>query len=176
MLITMNMTSHIVRAELTFRCAVEADIPEVFALYRSLVGSPYCAWTAEYPGLQQVCADVACGALYVMQGPAGLVAAGAIAHLDEHDPLQAWSGKHPCDLLRFGVARRYQGQGLGRDFLDRLCCAAAAKQYDTLRILVSAINLPAVTLYRKTNARYRGDAQSYGIQWHCFERELKPVQ
>ena len=170
--VKMSIACHVASTELVFRCATEADIPGVFALYRSLVGSPYCAWTADYPSLNHVCSDVACGALYVVQRQTDLVAAGAIAYLDEHDPLQAWSGKHPCDLLRFGVARSDQGQGVGHYFFHRLCCVAAAKQHDTLRILVSATNLPAVALYRKTGATYRGDAQAYAILWHCFELDL----
>jgi len=174
-LLHMKDTRQATMEQIHFRRATEADIAVVFALYRSLVGTPYCAWTADYPAFEHVVTDVAHGALYVAQQSTGLIAAGTIDHLEEHDPLQAWAGQRPCDLLRFGVARNHQGQGIGTGFLRYLCREAALQKYDALRILVSSTNFPAIALYRKIGAIERGDAHAYAIHWLCFEYALHTV-
>lgn len=175
---TMAMTCSSLHttSELTFCRAEVPDTSAIFALYRSLVGSPYCAWTSDYPAVAHVHEDIEHQALYVVRDGISIIAAGTIDHLEEHDPLQNWYGKNPCDLLRFGVARAYQGQGVGMFFLNALSDEAYKKNHDALRILVSITNFPAVALYRKIGAMYHGDTVAYAIHWHCFERLLGTAQ
>lgn len=141
-----------------FRPAAAGEGEMIFALYRSLVGTPYCPWDATYPARENVDDDLATGTLFVLANSAGIVAAGTIRHCEEHDGLVPWTGRNPCDLMRFGVARMAQGRGVGRRFLDELAKTAGQRGFDTMRILVARDNLPAVQLYRRGGGgipRYR---------------------
>ncbi len=156
--------------ELIFRPAIPEDAAPVFSLYRSLVGTPYCAWDDSYPAEEHVSDDIAAQALYCLCDGTAPVAAAAIRLCEEHNSFPLWSAmKNPCDLMRIGVARNRQGHGVGRFFLAKLLDEAKRTGYDGMRILVAKSNLPAVSLYRRIGARYRGDAFSYNIDWFCYE-------
>lgn len=157
--------------DLIFRPARPEDADAVYSLYRSLAGTPYCAWDETYPGREHIADDLAAEALCCLCEGADVVAAAAIRRWKEHDAYSFWSDgmKHPCDLMRFGVARRLQGQGIGRRFLRCLTKEAGRKGYDGMRILAAETNLPALALYRKAGAEKRGEVFSYGIHWECLE-------
>ncbi len=153
-----------------FRHASPEDADSVFSLYRSLTGTPYCAWDETYPAREHVTDDLAAQALYALYDGPELVAAATIRRCEEHDAFPCWSPmKNPCDLMRIGVARNRQGHGLGRLMLNHLIAEAGKNGYDGMRILVAKTNLPAVTLYRNAGAEYRGDVFSYNIDWFCYE-------
>ena len=107
--------------DFAFQRAVPEDADAVFALYQSLVGTPFCAWDATYPAPEHVHDDIAAGALYT------------------------------------------------RLFLTHLLVEAARRDYDCMRILVAKTNLPAISLYRRIGADFRGEAFSYGIHWFCAQ-------
>ena len=50
----------------------EADT--VLKLYRSLLGTPYCVWTEEYPSEKEVEFDLSRDALFCMRDDAGNIA------------------------------------------------------------------------------------------------------
>ncbi len=157
------------KAEMTFRPARPGEEAAVMALYHSLIGTPFCAWDDTYPNPACVADDVKNEALYVLDSPDGLIAAGAFRYWPEHDPAAVWTSRNPCDLARFGVAHEWQGRGIGRFFLLRLLEAAKERGFDGMRILVAATNLPAERLYRRAGAEYRSDFSAYDILWHCYE-------
>lgn len=154
-----------------FRPAEEQDAETIHTLYRSLAGTPFCAWDDSYPGREQIADDLAAHALYCLCDSSDLIAAAAIRHWEEHDAYAFWSPemKRPCDLLRLGVSRSLQGRGIGRCFLTCLRDEASRKGFDGMRILVAETNHPARALYRKIGAEVRGNAVSYGIRWECLE-------
>lgn len=154
-----------------FRPAEEQDAETIHTLYRSLAGTPFCAWDDSYPGREQIADDLAAHALYCLCDSSDLIAAAAIRHWEEHDAYAFWSPemKRPCDLLRLGVSRSLQGRGIGRCFLTCLRNEASRKGFDGMRILVAETNLPARALYRKIGAEVRGNTVSYGIRWECLE-------
>lgn len=157
---------------LLFRRAETGEAESVFRLLRSLAGAPFCAWSDDYPGMEHVLADLEAKSLYgIFDGdlPAGV---GTVRHWPEHDPLAPWRSLKPCDLMRIGVAREFQGRGLGALLLDSLAAAAAADGCDGMRILVCKTNLPAQKLYRRAGAVWRGDSFSYGVNWDCLELAL----
>ena len=156
--------------DFTFQRAVPEDADAVFALYQSLVGTPFCAWDATYPALEHVHDDIAAGALCTLRSGAELIAAGTIRRCPEHDEIPCWTPmRNPCDLMRIGVALPRQGHGTGHLFLTLLLAESARRGYDYMRILVAETNLPAIALYRRIGADFRGEAFSYGIHWLCAQ-------
>ncbi len=153
-----------------FRHASADDADKVYSLYKSLVGTTYCAWDDTYPARENVTDDIAAQALYVMFDGTELVAAGTIRLCEEHNEFSCWSPmKNPCDLLRIGVSKKYQGRGVGRLMMEHLLKEAKLVAYDGMRILVAKTNLPAVKLYKNLGAEYKGDVFSYNIDWFCYE-------
>ncbi len=156
--------------ELIFSAAAPPELEEIFAMLHSLAGTPYCAWTEDYPSKDLTADDLASGSLYTLRDNDGrLAAAATIRHCDEHDGLVPWQSRHPCDLMRIGVDRAYHGQGIAGQMMVHLCSTAARKGFDGMRILVSRDNLPAVRVYERAGAVHRGEAYSWGVHWLCRE-------
>lgn len=153
-----------------FRHAVREDADTIFALYRSLAGTPYCAWDENYPARSNLDEDLAANAIYCLCDGPKIIAVATAMHCPEHDVLP-WGPavRKPCDLMRIGVARGMQGHGIGALLLQKMIRASRDAGYDSMRILVSRKNLPAVKLYRGAGALYRGETFAYGIDWFCYE-------
>ena len=52
---------------LVFEHVKESEADEVLTLYRSLVGTPFCAWTADYPARSDVEFDLSRNALFCLR-------------------------------------------------------------------------------------------------------------
>ncbi len=157
--------------KLIFSLAGTTETEEIFAFLHALAGSPYCAWTEDYPAKEHTADDIANGGLYTLRDPEHkLAAAATIRYWAEHDTLGIpWQSGKPCDLMRIGVACAYHGQGIAGMMMKHLCRTAAEKGFDGMRILVSRDNLPAIRVYEKAGAVHRGEAFTYGTHWLCRE-------
>lgn len=153
-----------------FRHAVREDADTIFTLYRSLVGTPFCAWDENYPARDNLKEDLTAHSIYCLCEGKKIIAVATAMHCPEHDVLP-WGPaiRKPCDLMRIGVSRDHQGCGIGAFLLRKMINASRDAGYDAMRILVCQTNLPAVKLYRKAGARYRGETTAYGIDWFCYE-------
>ena len=49
-----------------FRKADASDAKTVLALYRAVIGTPFCVWDESYPGETEIQGDLAAGTLYVL--------------------------------------------------------------------------------------------------------------
>ena len=50
-----------------FEHVKESEADKVLSLYRSLVGTPFCAWTADYPARSDVEFDLSRNALFCLR-------------------------------------------------------------------------------------------------------------
>ena len=96
----------------------EADT--VLKLYRSLLGTPYCVWTEEYPSEKEVEFDLSRDALFCMRDDAGNIA-GVISIDDDPNVecLTCWSETMvpSAEVSRVGVYQEFQNQGIARKLL-----------------------------------------------------------
>ena len=96
----------------------EADT--VLKLYRSLLGTPYCVWTEEYPSEKEVEFDLSRDALFCMRDDAGNIA-GVISIDDDPNVecLTCWSETMvpSAEVSRVGVVRNSRIRGLPGNFL-----------------------------------------------------------
>ena len=104
-----------------FEHVKESEADEVLALYRSLVGTPFCAWTADYPARSDVEFDLFRNALFCLRDEETGEIAGVIS-IDQ-DPkvesLTCWTPElQPGrELSRLGVRETYQNQGIARKLM-----------------------------------------------------------
>lgn len=154
---------------LIFETATPQDLPEVMALYRSLVGTPGCTWDAEYPGEEMVAADIDAQELYLLRQPGGAIVAAAFAGTNDELAALPWRAAHPCDLARVGVLQSWQNRGLAAALLRQLLPAMQQKGFDGARLLVSRHNPAAIALYEKTGFHLCGEVTMYGIDFLCYE-------
>ena len=161
--------------EKIFRKANENDKEEVFALYRSLVGTYGCAWTADYPGESDVAADIKQRALYVLCSESGeIMGAASLVTSEEINHLECWdkSIQKPCELVRIGIKEKYHNQGLAKELLYYMEEDAPKRGFDGMQFLVSKTNPKALALYDGMKFKRVGETYMYEIDWFCYERKF----
>ncbi len=104
---------------LTFALARHEDIPEIVAVYRSLIGTPGCTWNMDYPDERNALEDIEGNALFLLKDGGRIVAAASAGALDELGHLP-WKPKNPCELARIGVVPDWQGRGVGTLMLRKI--------------------------------------------------------
>ena len=78
--------------QLHFMHAKDSDKEEILALYHSLVGTEYCAWTQEYPGEKEFAYDMGRDALFCLKNDKGeIVGTITIDQDPEVEALSCWS-------------------------------------------------------------------------------------
>ena len=152
-----------------FRSARSGDADEIFAMYRSWIGAPYCTWSDEYPTRNLVDMDVADNALHCLDDGRNILAVATVRYWTEHDAVAPWHSRNPIDLMRIAVARDLQNRGLARLLLEHLIGLTRSTGHDGMRILVAKKNLPAIRLYQSMGAIRRGEIFLYDTDWFCDE-------
>lgn len=161
--------------KLEFRKATEADLDEIWELYRSLVDLPGCTWNEEYPSREIISGDIGRGDQFCLVAEDGRIAASAAVHpADELEKLFQWNGKlkAPCELSRLGVGLEVQNQGVGKRLLMLLLEEARRRGYDGMQMLVGQENHAALSLYRSLGFAICGETHCYETDWFCLEKEF----
>lgn len=134
----------------------EADT--VLKLYRSLLGTPYCVWTEEYPSEKEVEFDLSRDALFCMRDDTGNIA-GVISIDDDPNVecLTCWSETMvpSAEVSRVGVCQEFQNQG-----------------YKAVHLLVAKDNVKALRSYDKLNFENVGECELWGHMYWCYEKAL----
>ncbi|MBR1568383.1 MAG: GNAT family N-acetyltransferase [Lachnospiraceae bacterium] len=159
----------------TFMLATKLDTEEVLKLYRSVVGSEYCAWTDSYPSMETIDYDLQRDALYVMRDESGEII-GAITVDDDPDvnALSCWSKdlQGEPELSRLVVRADHQNQGMACDMIYKLMEILRGKGHSGIRYMVSKRNIKAMRSYSKLHAVQVGEAALFGDEFWCFEKRL----
>ena len=113
----------------TFSTAREADANGVFALYKSLIGTPGCTWSDDYPTYDLVERDIRTGSLYILRDELGALIAAAAAGPDDELREFHWDAQNPCELARVAVALSRQNRGIGSCLLQRVIPRGASFQF-----------------------------------------------
>ena len=72
--------------QLHFMHAKDSDKEEILALYHSLVGTEYCAWTQEYPGEKEFAYDMGRDALFCLKNDKGEIVDRKSTRLNSSHP------------------------------------------------------------------------------------------
>jgi ribosomal protein S18 acetylase RimI-like enzyme len=154
-----------------FLLAEYDDIPEIMNVYHSLIGTPGCTWSLDYPDKETVHADIESNALYVLKESNKIVAVAAAGVSDELAHLQ-WDLKNPCELARVGVLTQFQKRGVGTIILKNVIAAVEQKGFDGINMLVSKTNPVALALYDKNGFEKRGEVFMYEIDFYCYQMQF----
>ena len=159
-----------------FEHVKESEAGEVLALYRSLVGTPFCAWTADYPARSDVEFDLFRNALFCLrEKPSGrLMGTISIDDDPEVEALSCWSEDLTpvAELSRLGVAAEYQNHGIARILLREAMAELKSQGYKAAHILVAKDNVKALRSYEKLHFTTAGECELFGHSYWCYEKEL----
>ena len=160
-----------------FRRANREEAEEILQLYRSLIGTEYCAWTENYPTEQEVEFDLSRDALFCLRETTTGDLIGAIS-IDD-DPhvkaLPCWSEElvPVAELSRLGVATEYQNRGIARILLREAMAELKSQGYRAVHILVAKDNVKALHSYEKLHFTTAGECELYDHAYWCYEKELR---
>lgn len=158
-----------------FAAATRADKADILALYRSLVGTEYCAWTQDYPGESDVESDLSREALFCLRDENGALAGVISIDQDEEvEKLPCWTeALQPSgELSRLGVDTAYQNRGLARLLLCRGMEELRRRGCRSVHFLVCKTNRKAIRSYEKLHFNVVGECRLFGEAWWCYEKAL----
>lgn len=152
------------------RPARKEELPDVLQLYRSVIGTPGCHWSINYPNEATLHDDFRNGCLFVLKKGKKLIGSGSIAPKNELDDLSCWWYKdNTREIARIVIAPSYQGKGYGKNLVNTLC-RKCGRHCKAVHILVSDQNNHAKNLYRESGFFPRGPVERYGHHYIAFER------
>ena len=152
-----------------FSPAQETDAPEVFALYRGMIGTPGCTWSDAYPTYDLIQRDIRTGSLYILKDAQGQIAAAAAAGPDDELEDLHWDLQNACELARIAVAVSLQNRGIGSYLLQQVITAVKARGFDGIRMLVSKTNPHALAMYDKNGFTRLDEVQMYGYDFYRYQ-------
>lgn len=155
--------------------AEKEDFEEIGMLYDTMRGRQFCTWDEGYPSGELLLADIEKGKLYVVKNSNSvIVAAVSICHDADIDKLPCWMGEteKAISFMRLVVAAPYQNQGIARLVLSLAMNQVKRHGVTSVRFLVGKNNVPALCSYRKLQFDEVGEADLFGEEWLCFEKQL----
>ena len=160
---------------MNFTQASEKDKSEILALYRSLAGTEFCAWTEEYPGEIDIEGDLSRDGLFCLKDEKGEIAGVISIDQDENvERLTCWSKElqPSAELSRIGVRVENQNQGIARKLLQHAMEELRRRGKRSVLLLVCKTNKKAIRSYEKLNFEVVGECQMFGEDWWCYEKVL----
>lgn len=158
--------------------AAKEDKSEILSLYRSLVGTEFCAWTSEYPGEQEIDYDMSRDALFCLKKDSGEIIGVISIDKDEAvERLACWSKdlQPSAELSRLGVKPEYQNQGIARQLLNYGMTELKKQGKKSVHFLVCKTNQKAIRSYDKLHFDVVGECQLFGEDWWCYEKDLSDL-
>lgn len=156
-----------------FQPAKKEDLPEILALYRSVIGIPGCTWSIAYPNEATLYEDFSTGNLFVLRQRGRIVGAGSIVSRNELDDLDCWQHKENAgEIARIVIRRDRQSRGYGKFLVDMLCQRLRKQDRKAVHILVARENHHALNLYRESKFHNVGACHRYDHDFYAYERKL----
>ncbi len=160
---------------MNFTQASEKDKSKILALYRSLAGTEFCAWTEDYPGEIDIEGDLSRDGLFCLKDEKGEIAGVISIDQDENvERLTCWSKElqPSAELSRIGVRVENQNQGIARKLLQHAMEELRRRGKRSVHLLVCKTNKKAIRSYEKLNFEVVGECQMFGEDWWCYEKVL----
>ena len=153
----------------TFQLAKHNEISEIINIYHSVIGTPGCTWSLDYPNRETAEDDIANDWLYTLKKDNKIIAVASAGKFDDWAHLQEWKPKNPCEMARIGVNPAMQNQGLGTIILQNTIAAMKEQGFDGMRFIVSKTNPAALALYDKNGFERCGETFVFDRDWYCYQ-------
>lgn len=160
---------------MNFAAAEKEDREEILALYQSLVGTEFCAWTENYPNEDTIDGDMSRGGLFCLKEDRdGIIGVISIDDDKEVEKLNCWSKAltPSAELSRLGVRVDYQNKGIARKLLQLGMKELKNRGMKGVHFLVCKSNRKAIRSYDKLSCDIVGECELFGEQWWCYEKKL----
>ena len=154
-----------------FRKAVSGEAQAILALYKAVVGTPFCTWDESYPGITEITGDLSSETLYVLEDHKELIGAISIVPENEIDDYDCWKVKENVrEFARVVLRPDQQHKGLSFYLVEGIIQELQRQKVAAIHIAVAKNNVPAQKVYRKTGFDFCGEADMYGHSFFLCER------
>ncbi len=153
-----------------FKMARECDAAAVLALYKSVLGEPFCVWNDEYPTEAEIAGDLETGGLYLLCEGGEIVGALSLVPENEMDEQEAWQIKKGArEIARVVVSKQHRGRGLARKMVESIKPVLRESGVPAIHLSVAKSNLPAAASYRAAGFATVGEAHMWGNDYYLME-------
>jgi len=152
---------------------------ELLGLYQSMIGMPGCTWNEHYPNMEIAIWDIESKNIYcICDEDNEIISAASVCRYDAlydygeeglddvkcYKSVEKW-----VELARFAVNKSFQGQGYGKILLNHIIYELKKQGLESIRLLVSEGNTPALALYKNLGFKECGEVYMYEQDWLCYE-------
>ena len=156
-----------------FRKAEKSEAEEIMALYRAVIGMPFCTWNEEYPGETEILEGLSFGTLYVLEEGGELIGSISVVPENEINAFDCWKVKENArEFARVVLRPDYQQKGLSVHLVEGVIQEFRKQRVPAIHIAVAKENIPAQKLYKKTGFDFCGEADMYGHSFFLCEKIL----
>jgi len=159
---------------MTFELALKEDAHSILELYHSVLSTPYCRWSMEYPLMENIEDDLSRESLFCLKECGEIIAAISIDKDDDVAALTCWSEtlRPAFEISRLCVRCDYQRQGLAAKMIEHVMEYGREKGFKGIYYLVSKHNLLAQKAYSRLGFQLVGECQLYEDDFYCYEKAL----
>lgn len=156
-----------------FRKAKINDAEAVLALYKAVIGMPFCTWNDSYPEEEEIKEDLSAGTLYVLEEDQKLIGAISIVPKNELNHLDCWTIKENVrEFARVVIRPDHQGKGLSVHLVEEIIKELKKQNTEAIHIAVAKENVPAQRLYKKLGFTFCGEAELYSHSFFLCEKAM----
>lgn len=156
-----------------FRKAEMREAGAIRALYRAVIGTPFCTWDESYPGETEITGDLLAKTLYVLEDDREIIGAISIVPDNEMDGFDCWTVKDNArEFARVVLRPNHQRKGLSRHLVQGVVLELQGQGAAAIHIAVAKENIPAQKLYRRMDFDFCGEADMYGHSFFLCEKVM----
>lgn len=159
------------------RKAYAHELGMVYSLYQSVIGSEFCTWNAQYPGMEEINEDYRTGNLFVLMEGENMIGAASIVPQNEMDAFSVWTSTEGSEreVARVVIAKGAQGKGAAVTLVGAVMHVLEARGCAWVHLAVCESNLPARKTYAKLGFTSVGEEDMYGHHFYLLEKKLGPL-
>lgn len=157
-----------------FELAKKEEAEEILDLYHSVLDTPYCRWSLEYPIMENIEDDMSRDGLFCLKDADEIIAVISIDNDDEVAAFTCWREElqPSIELSRLCVRSDYQGKGIASTLIENMMEYGRKNGIKSIHYLVSKHNLLAQKAYSRLGFDLVGEAQVYEDDFWCYEKAL----
>lgn len=159
---------------MTFGLVEKGEEDIILKLYRSVLDTPHCRWSTDYPAVENIEDDMAREGLFCLRDKGEIIGAISIDLDEDVENLPCWRKElQPSfELSRLCVRKDYQGQGLPGKMIEHMMEYGKECGYKSVHYLVSKNNPVAQKAYSKLGFDLVGQCALYHDEYFCYEKAL----
>lgn len=159
---------------MNFRLAKKFEAETILALYKAVIGTPFCTWNDDYPGIFEINNDLDTGNLFVLEDDGKIIGAASIVPENELDNLDFWSAKEKAgEFARVVLHPNYRGKGLAKILVSNVLSEMKWRGLKNVHISVAKENIPAQKTYERLGFATVGENEMWGHDFYLCELNLK---